>query len=136
MYNLAHIYMYEDSIKNDINKSIELLIKSSDYFSHSLNLLILILIKQFGFNIDVIKKEIDKLIIGNDNLSFNIILNIYRFMDFDKSIFEEVYESYKTIYFLYNIKLKHVFLTDDNETQYQTAKNVSSFFYEGFGLNI
>ena len=35
MHNLSHIYIYDERIKGDINKAIELLIRSSYYFFHS-----------------------------------------------------------------------------------------------------
>lgn len=71
--------MYEDSIKVDINKLFEMLIKSSDQFQHSLVLLSLILIKQFGFDIQTLKNEIEKKTEGKNDLSKKIIQNIINF---------------------------------------------------------
>lgn len=36
MYNLAHIYIYDEKIKQNLDEPIDLLIKSSNFFDHSL----------------------------------------------------------------------------------------------------
>lgn len=62
MFNLACIYLYNDSFKDNVELSIDLLIKSSNRGFHpSKELLCLALIKKFGFNLVIIKDEIDKL---------------------------------------------------------------------------
>ncbi|KAK8895338.1 hypothetical protein M9Y10_023798 [Tritrichomonas musculus] len=51
MFNLSSIYMYDVRIKIDINKSIDLLIKSSNLnFEPSCTLLCLAIIKKCGFD--------------------------------------------------------------------------------------
>ena len=68
MYNLAHIYIYSEGIKKDINKTIDLLIRSAKQFKHSLILLCLVLIKQCDFKIQKIKQEIESHIEKESNL--------------------------------------------------------------------
>ena len=58
MYNLAHIYMYDKTINQDLNKSIDLLIRSMDKFNSSIILLSLALLLRFDFNIEKIKQEV------------------------------------------------------------------------------
>lgn len=47
VYNLAHIYIYDKEVKQDINKAIKLLILSPEKLYHSCFLLSIILIKIF-----------------------------------------------------------------------------------------
>ena len=50
--------MDDETINQDLNKSIDLLIRSMNFFSHSLNLLCLAFQKQFDLNIQRIKQEL------------------------------------------------------------------------------
>lgn len=73
MYNLAHLYFYEDSNKDSIDKSIELLIHSNEKgFLQSKELLCLTLLKKYNFHLDAIKAEIESLSQGNKELSLEI----------------------------------------------------------------
>lgn len=142
MYNLSHLYMYEDSIK-DINKLFEMLIKSSDQFQHSLVLLSLLLIKQFGFDIQTLKNEIEKKLKGKmiyQKEYFKILL-IYKL--FDRNVFEKIYEAYRTKDFMYNASVKIIeskylqeIKADEIIPKYPNAKNITKVFYEGFGDDI
>ncbi|KAK8854151.1 hypothetical protein M9Y10_016708 [Tritrichomonas musculus] len=143
MYNLAHLYMYDKTIEEDINKSIELLIKSSDHFQLSKNLLCILLVKQFGFNIDTIKGKIEERTGEQKSFSNQIIELICDLCLFDKLTFEIMYESYRKKDFLYSSTFKIIKSSDllkpkekDIIHKYRNAKDISSLFYEGFGEDL
>ncbi|KAK8887833.1 hypothetical protein M9Y10_038890 [Tritrichomonas musculus] len=143
MYNLAHLYMYDETIKEGINKSIELLIKSSDQFKLSKILLCILLVKQFGFNIDIIKEKIEERTEGQKNFSNQIIEQICHLNLFDELTFEIMYESYRNKDFLYSSTFRIIESSDllkpkekDIIHKYPNAKDISSLFYEGFGEDL
>ena len=145
MYNLAHIYIFDEMIGGDINKSIELLIKSFK-FGYSQILLCLILIKKCGNNISLIKGEIERNAKTNDNLDTllrQIIKIITNLQLFNRSKVEFYYEIYHSMDFLYNIELESVNsyeLRDMNKKKTfpknSKLKNISKRFYEGFGHDL
>ncbi|KAK8850219.1 hypothetical protein M9Y10_018343 [Tritrichomonas musculus] len=143
MYNLAHIYIFDETIKGDINKSIELLTKSIE-FKHSQILLSLILIKKCGNNISLIKKEIERIAKANDNSEILIIIDlITKSQLLDRSRFEFIYEIYRSMDFLYDIELESINsyeLRDMNKRKTfpnnGNLKNISKEFYEGFGNDL
>ncbi|KAK8871784.1 hypothetical protein M9Y10_007525 [Tritrichomonas musculus] len=142
MYNLAHLYIYEESVKSDINKSIELLIKSAYQFSHSMILLCLLVVKQFGSDIDTIKTKLEKLIKNSDQANL-VIQMIFELNFFDKLFFEMSYEIYRTKEFLYDFQFEEIELSDlqdhkSNEfnPNYSKAKDITSLFYDGFGIDL
>ena len=61
---------------------------------------------------------------------------------YNKKIFESLYESYRTKYFLYNIQ-RNAYLSsklqnikfDEDSPKNKNAKKITSLFYEGFGIN-
>ncbi|KAK8899188.1 hypothetical protein M9Y10_001490 [Tritrichomonas musculus] len=118
-------------MKNNINNSIELLIKSSNKgFLPSLHLLSLALIKNYGFNIENIYR---KLLETSPNLieEVNNLINEKKL--FFKEIFDAYYCYYEQINYLYNYLLEiipshDIFVPSQN----QTKKDISSEFYEGF----
>lgn len=57
---MANIYIYDESYKQNINKSFELLIKSSDKFFFSYVLFSILCLRKFGLDIDGIKEEVQK----------------------------------------------------------------------------
>ena len=143
MYNLAHIHIYDEKIQGDINKAIDLLIRSSSKFIHSTVLLSLVLVKIFSFNIDVIKREIRKIHGFTDILIYQICRNINEYEMLDRNKFEILYEIYKTEYFLYDIELKAISASyfekmreEKTNPKYPNAKDITNMFYEGFELNI
>ncbi|KAK8897450.1 hypothetical protein M9Y10_015399 [Tritrichomonas musculus] len=143
MYNLAHILFYDETIKKDINKLIDLLIKSSDYFYHSNILLSIVLIQHIGKDIDKIKREIDQRTNNNNKISTKIIKIIRELKLFDEIKFFEIYSSYRNIDFLYDAdfhpilstKLEQEYKKEINP-KYSKAQKISFLFYEGFGFNI
>ncbi|KAK8834437.1 hypothetical protein M9Y10_018146 [Tritrichomonas musculus] len=142
MYNLAHLYIYDETVNGDINKSIELLIKSSDQFSHSMILLCILIVKQFGFNIDLIKEKIEERSGEQKNLSIRVIQKIFDLNLFDKLTFETMYESYRNKDFLYDALLAIIESSDllkpkpKDVPKYPNAKDITSLFYEGFGQDL
>lgn len=142
MYNLAHTYIYEEGIIQNIDKPINLLIKSSNHFVYSVILLSIFLIRNFGFDEEAIIKEITKRTEKTSNL-ISKILNIIKTIQLSgKSSFESLYELYRQKIFLYDIEAEPIQFTDiskiefkNNATKYPKAKNISKLFYEGFGYN-
>ena len=135
--------MYDETIKEGINKSIELLIKSSDQFQPSKVLLCILLVKQFDFNIDIIKEKIEERTEGQKSFSNQIIERICDLNLFDKLTFEIMYESYRNKDFLYSSTFRIIESSDllkpkekDIIHKYPNAKDISSLFYEGFGEDL
>ncbi|KAK8837958.1 hypothetical protein M9Y10_035902 [Tritrichomonas musculus] len=136
MYNLAHVYIYDETIKQDLNKSIDLLLRSMDKFEHSFILLCLALLLKFEFNVETIKQELS---IRND-ITEMIIDKILAVIGQYKLYFNELYELYRHKDYLYNITL-HPILSSELEhidkkaikPKYPNAKDLSPEFYAGFG---
>ncbi|KAK8890607.1 hypothetical protein M9Y10_035387 [Tritrichomonas musculus] len=141
MYNLAHLYFYEDPIKDSIDKSIELLIRSLENgFHSSKKLLCLVLIKKCNFDLYTIKEEIERISHGNKELSFEIYTAILNSELLDSKYFETNYEYYRDIDFLYKNNLKpfrSVLIEYDWEMiSKPKIPNISKLFYEGFGFEV
>ena len=143
MYNLAHIYIYDKLIKGDINKAIELLVRSSKEFFHSTVLLSIALIKRFNFSIETIKQQISQRKDISRDLSNKIFQNIQTFALYDKFSYEILFKLYRNKDFVYNILLQPVLTSDldqakrnDKPPKYPNAKDISSEFYKGFGINL
>lgn len=90
----------------------------------------ILLYKTYGYNLDKIIPKLNEYKIRN--ISFNIK---------DKSIYELLYQYYKNIDFLYNIfdepvESRNISLEEIGQISNKwKAKNISSLFYEGFGIN-
>ena len=135
MYNLSHIYIYEDVTKDRIDESIKLLVKlSRKYFNPSYDLLCIALIKKHGFNFEKKKKKM------NDK---KIPSYIYKKMIskelFDKSIFKEKYQYYQNIDYLYDYNFVPVLTSGLNSQKVVNSKNellnnITSDFYAGFNF--
>lgn len=80
--------------EKNITRSIDLLIKSSIHFYHSLLFLTLVLIKYPDFYTDVTKEKIDSY-----KLSSKISAIIIAYHLYDQSIFNIIYEYFKRIDF-------------------------------------
>lgn len=138
MYNLAHLYIFDKHTDNTINKSIKLLIESLNKgFEQSIDLLLLILIKRYGTNIDKMKKEHPEC---NTNKIITLIntslLNSEEFL-------KQHYQIYINIDYLYNIKLEAITsneLIQKKSKDHLNKKNeeieLTLDFYEGFGKDI
>lgn len=139
MYNMANILIYDT--KNDINKPIQLLIKSMNHFKHSFVLLCMFLVKIFGFNLEAIKEETMKMNASSD-LQSKICQNIVKMKLNDIFVFNELYESYRKKVFLYGIGNEgieySVFSNSDKKNDLKNSKlrDISSEFYIGFGFDM
>ncbi|KAK8872009.1 hypothetical protein M9Y10_007763 [Tritrichomonas musculus] len=140
-YNLAHLYFYDESYKQDINGTIKLLVESSRSFQNSMVLLCLLLIKQFGNDLTTIEQKIKE---HTENKNAIKIINAIIYLNdlMNKKSFDLLYESYKKMDFLYNIGMKPILSSSIENAGVKSipkcskAKNISELFYEGFGLEI
>ncbi|KAK8881040.1 hypothetical protein M9Y10_003767 [Tritrichomonas musculus] len=140
MYNLANIYMYDESYENKIDEAIELLFNSFDQFLHSRILLCLALIKKYGFQIEEIEKHVRELNNKKPKAALPLLfshLHLFQLNDF----FTILYESYRDKYFLYNHLLQFVSFSEFQEQKrinmnHKNIPDINSAFYEGFGIEI
>ncbi len=139
MYNLAHAYIYNDQNEINIKECFDLLIKSSYELHHSLVLLCLLLVKKFGFNLQKTKEEIDT-IADLKEYSSKICSEILFLELNEQSNFDNLYEYYRKIDFIYNVQLEIVLSSEilnldaSKNNKYPKAKNISSEFYKGFEI--
>lgn len=136
MYNLAHCYLYDDPSDENINKAINLLIRSHNRgFYISSILLSFILIKRSGFNIENIINEINKYKIKG---KIFVLMLIKKFKLDNELEFNEYYQKFKSIDFSYDFMLKIVesssYLTPKKNKDTKIPKNITDLFYEGFGI--
>ncbi|KAK8891597.1 hypothetical protein M9Y10_028810 [Tritrichomonas musculus] len=140
MYNLGHLYLYEEPIKDSINQSIDLLIQSlNEGFLPSLELLCISLIKKYGEDVVSIKQKLEEQT-NNSNKYKTTILTLIEKILSSKSLYELIYLKFKNIDYLYNA-LFEVIVSDtiakEKEIQRNpNIKDISSEFYHGFGCNI
>ncbi|KAK8834388.1 hypothetical protein M9Y10_019120 [Tritrichomonas musculus] len=142
MYNLGHLYLYENPIKDSINQSIDLLIRSlNEGFPPSFELLCISLFKKYDNDIDSIKQKLDEQTNNFDKYKTKIYEIIEIFIS-NKSLYESEYLEYKNIDFVYNVLhkclqsndiTKEKEVSEHNNTK---IKDISSEFYEGFGIQI
>lgn len=144
MYNLCHIYLYENIYGNNLDKSIELSIRSMNRgFEGSFILFIISLIKKYkNINLTNIQEETAKY---SDLNQMNVkIKEIYRaiiFYQFNNSNnFNLFYQSVKHFDFIYDYDFSfdiafyffhNEIYTADNA---KPIPNVNSEFYNGFNL--
>ena len=103
MYNLAHLYLYEEPIKDSIDKSIELLVRSlNEGFYPSFELLCLSLIKKYGNDFDSITKKLDEQTSHFNKYKTPILVIVGNYISY-KSFYEMKYLEYKNVDFLYNV---------------------------------
>ena len=138
MFNLASLYLYNDSFKDNSNLSIELLIKSAlRGFIPSRELLCLALIKKFGFELATIMNEIDKLGINSNGIKNHIYNIIVKEELMNQIIFKEKWHNYQGVSFLYNALTNIIptsSLNNSNSSQNPKLKNISRDFYDGLGI--
>ncbi|KAK8839822.1 hypothetical protein M9Y10_031532 [Tritrichomonas musculus] len=148
MYNLSNIYIYDERVNQNIDKSIGLLIRSFNQgFQPSLVLLSIALIKKVAsfnsFNFDKISKEIDKYKDTTDALKMKIWQTIVWLKLYDANIFEEAYNFRRNLVFLYDIAFSPIPSNkigirnkNDPPPGIKLPPPISSLFYEGFGIEI
>lgn len=139
MYNLAHIFLYEDQSSEKLEKAIDLLIKSSNQgFIPSIELLCVALYKKYRNDIEKGIHEL-KNRINEKNIIFSRITKII--YKLNSNIFDEKYEEYKHLDFTFDLD-KSVILSkyyyDEKliKERRKQIKNISSEFYDGFGVEI
>ena len=146
MYNLSHIYIYEE-MSDKLDESIELLIKSSLNFEPSIGLLFISLIQKYKtINIEQIEKEVKKHknFTENDiNKIVNDIFSYFEYNNIDSDLYKNLYQSYQNIdytYFIYYEAIPtNIFMNQKqkyNEDNIDPKFNINDDFYDGFGINI
>ena len=144
MYNLAHLYFYENPIENSNKESIKLLITSSNKNHYpSKFLLCIVSIYEFGNNINTIIQELNKIEPISCQL-INSICNIIYSNGLDQeSILKEKYDQYRNIDYVFDFDFfysEHLSMIDflANGILIKEEKDISekinSEFYEGFGI--
>ncbi|KAK8867142.1 hypothetical protein M9Y10_010116 [Tritrichomonas musculus] len=142
MYNLAHLYLYEDLTNQDyIEKSIKLLINPSLIISLSVKgLLSIALVKKYGSNPDEFKKQFDKRNDINNDLKKALFHIINKEKLFQKSNFEQFYLAFSKNDLIYNCFLEtcifHKFKESQRKSEMNVKNNITAEFYEGFGIDI
>ncbi|KAK8876621.1 hypothetical protein M9Y10_006839 [Tritrichomonas musculus] len=142
MYNLALIYIFDDNYK-DIDKAINLLIRSSQDFKNSFILLCLVLAKQGIFDTKKIFDLFKLNKIEDNNLVLIIIQCLDKLQSYGNLVICSNFESYREKDFLYNIFLKPVLTSEldkikinDDKLKYPYKKDISNEFFEGFGRDL
>ncbi|KAK8843769.1 hypothetical protein M9Y10_024839 [Tritrichomonas musculus] len=137
MYNLAHMYLYNDHIKEEFD-TIDLLIQSlSDDFVDSLILLCIALFKTYEQDLEKIDQKLNKIEIKTKNKVNTLICELIN----KKTSYESLYKKYKNIDFLYDIleapiKSNEIIKKEEYDNKKGTSKEITSIFYEGFGIDI
>lgn len=142
MYNLANIYIYDENVKQDLDKAIKLLINSSHKFDHSHVLLCIALVKKFGYNLDEIEDYIQKT--NSEKSSTNTLQIRERMLSLklnDNDIFANLYETYRDQLYLYDFLYDAVPHSEFIEPKKDSVENskahlISELFLEGFGIEI
>lgn len=142
MYNLAHIFIYDEGFKEKIDEAIDLLVKCSNQnFSPAIDLLSIALIIKYKFDLKQIYNDLEKRTDEKNNLQEKI----HKIIDLDYGLnhdsFEEMYTNYKTIDFLYDFFYHPIVSKKLNEINEIKSKNtnlnkITSDFYDGFGHDI
>ncbi|KAK8840100.1 hypothetical protein M9Y10_031037 [Tritrichomonas musculus] len=136
MYNLAHVYFYNEDLNIDYQTIIDLLVNSYYYnFAYAILLLQLVLLKKNKYvTPQIIEDEINKVRndmkylikqLSNHIPTFNkypIQYNIIKDMDF---FYDDYLQPVTLQVFLYKKKMKK-----------RKIKKINKYFYEGFGIDI
>ena len=140
-YNLANIYIYDETIRDKIDDAIELLFNSIE-FPHSYILLFIALLKKYGFKLNEIEKHITELNNKNPKSTLPPISDdLCRLGLNNDSTYKILYEIFKDDYLVYDPLHKIVcfsdFLMQNNKKGNQiNVPNITNEFYEGFGIEI
>lgn len=121
MFNLAHIYFYEEAGMSDLNEAFKLLVKSaSQNVIYSFELLCLVIIKKYkSLNVQLSRFEEDSLLIEK------VIKNIKMMKLKEPSFYNRLYDELKEINLVY--------YGDKIKNQIRKRKvNINNIFYEGF----
>ena len=132
------MYLYEKSLNCFIDKSIRLLLDSIIHsFYPSLDLLCIALIKKHGNNIFDITDELVNYSDTYGEIICHIITYIQNYKFTDPLVFEQKYEIFEKIDFLYDFYLmeipSNVILKPQIEGEKNDELNINSVFYDGLG---
>ncbi|KAK8837500.1 hypothetical protein M9Y10_036497 [Tritrichomonas musculus] len=139
-YNLAHIYIYDDAIKQNLDEAIDILSNPNvdDIYYESMFLLSLAIIKKYDSNIKNILTEIEKIRLKN-GMAADIVYNYIEDM-MTKSNFKLKYEAYRKKDFLYDMSFSQIEASliekesnDANISNYNKSRNITIEFYKGLG---
>ena len=142
LYNLAHIYLYEDKNDKRIEKSIQLLIKSlQQSFKPAVNLLCIALIRKNNFEYESIQKELIKKVRTSSEIYSMVLRKINLQKLTEKPAFDMFSEDNKSIDYLYNyvgcfMISKDLFKEDKQSKTDDTHEYLTDDFYQGFGKDI
>lgn len=135
MFNLAHIYFYEEGVQSDLKKAMELIVTSllSD-IPHSLDLLCLIVLKKYQqFSIDDIKKDFENISKDSGEDLAEIVFEVIQTNNLgDTHIYEKLFMAIKDInlvYYGFNIKNQTM---KEKIEKIDNRRELNSNFYEGF----
>lgn len=136
-YNLAHLYLYEKTIQDGFQKSIDLLIVLSSRFYPAKILLIIALVKKYGLNYEILKEKLSSQI----KLYSDIYEMIKSNIPYDYSKSKTLYLDLEKAVFAYDCNLKPIIYSNligekENETKSPDLPDINSYFYEGFGFDI
>ena len=143
-YNLSHIYLYEVTSEKNLDESIDLLIESYKHNFPQLKIILcLSIIKRYGNNIEKIEKSLPKQHKSVENLPFSVIKLIKSYELNLESKYNDLYNNYRKIDFLYNEKFSYfptneLNLIDKKEIKSKENINlcINKDFYEGFGIDL
>ncbi|KAK8864103.1 hypothetical protein M9Y10_011799 [Tritrichomonas musculus] len=140
IYNLAHIYFYGEAETNEnLDKSIDLLLRSSDDFGPSMALLCLAIVKKIKhININEIRE-----ILKNKSRKFiQEIWNVIRNENLQNEIiYNKFYLKFKKFDICYNISKNPVLTKDflygkkNDKNEYKHIQTINKLFFEGFGID-
>ena len=141
MFNLAQFYLFKDNTNNNnLDKSIELLIKSSiQGFKNSKYLLSFVLLSKYNNDIVKLKNEIIKYTNETSKLPFEICKII---SELNLSLYYDLLiQKYREVYYLYDANF-NIFLGSEiiGQKKIETPNTntniieINDLFYEGLGL--
>ena len=141
IYNLSHIYIYEDGTNEKIDKAIDLLIRIfENEFFQAKKLLCIALVKKHGFDIEKIKQDLLHKAGRWGDLPFNVLKMVLDRNFFNEKDFKNSYQYYKNVDFVYDFEYDYMTTKILNEkiikNNQKRGKDISSEFYEGFGFDI
>lgn len=143
MYNLAHLYFYEET-ENSYDNIIDLLVNSMNEFDDSSKLLAIVLIKKYkNITFEIIENEIKIHLSNKKNNIKNMVYKIYKFILENKiyliSNYNHHYYMYKKIDFMYGYQENAVvttFLMSEQDIKETQRCVINEDFYNGFGIQL
>lgn len=144
MYNLAHLYFFENICKNNYKKIIDLLIKPSCFYNAPLILLTMVLVKKLekDITLEKIKKELNSYNFINQEFITQLVTMIYNIIKIanleNKISYDMQYQILKPINYVYDYNFQvfplSYILNGNKSSKNITRINIDQNFYEGFGL--